>query len=327
LGVDLGSRGHSPFVLSGAVFSLLRNPPRRRPLRARADGVHAWVPRGYDEMSQPFNASSIAGLALWLKADHGLFKDLAKTQPAAPGDPVAVWADQSGQSVDATQATSAKRPTYDPLGMPGGFPALVFGTSYLPTWLTAPVAITANAFSYFIIVSKTDGNDNNNTYYSRFLSLFGGPYVDTYSDAAIAGMWNRDTNAYEIQRNHVTHCSIPFTPYGKGRVISCVLNAGSVTLRVDGLGSTGATDVLPTLNTNILTIGDGMPHGSDFALNGSVSELILYRRALSGSERQTVETYLTARLLPPSSSPTSMASTMRLPGKVRPRTHRLFRSR
>ena len=46
------------------------------------------------------------GLALWLKADAitGL----------ADGDPVASWADSSGNSHTATQATSGSRPTSAP---------------------------------------------------------------------------------------------------------------------------------------------------------------------------------------------------------------------
>lgn len=61
--------------------------------------------------SPPFDPLSLSPL-LWLKGGTGLFQDAAGTTPAvADGDPVGLWKDQSGNGNDASQATSAVRPT------------------------------------------------------------------------------------------------------------------------------------------------------------------------------------------------------------------------
>src|SRR5690606_37871378 len=51
---------------------------------------------------------SVPDLALWLRADDGLYQDAAKTTPAtAEGHPVGAWEDRSGHGRDVTQATAA----------------------------------------------------------------------------------------------------------------------------------------------------------------------------------------------------------------------------
>ena len=60
-----------------------------------------------------FLPTDIAGLQLWLDANDAstLFQDAAKTTPAGNGDVVGAWGDKSGQGNDATQTTTAAKPT------------------------------------------------------------------------------------------------------------------------------------------------------------------------------------------------------------------------
>jgi len=55
-------------------------------------------------------ATPASGMVLWLKSGTGLYQDAAKTTPAANGDAVGAWADQSGNGNDATQATAGLKP-------------------------------------------------------------------------------------------------------------------------------------------------------------------------------------------------------------------------
>lgn len=66
--------------------------------------------RGFFGGSQ-FAPSNIAGLSLWLDASNGLFDATSGGNPVvADGSSVARWEDRSGNSRNASQATSANRP-------------------------------------------------------------------------------------------------------------------------------------------------------------------------------------------------------------------------
>ena len=60
-----------------------------------------------------FLPTDIEGLQLWLDANDAatLFQDAAGTIPAGAGDVVGHWADKSGLGNDATQSTTALKPT------------------------------------------------------------------------------------------------------------------------------------------------------------------------------------------------------------------------
>ena len=62
---------------------------------------------------------SLPGLALWLRADAGVLNGSAL--PAVDTNPVGTWQDQSGLGNHATQATTAKMPTWHSAG-----PSLIF---------------------------------------------------------------------------------------------------------------------------------------------------------------------------------------------------------
>lgn len=52
-------------------------------------------------------------LYLWLKTDAGVYTDTAMTTPAADGQTVGGWADQSGNDRHMTQNTAGNRPEYN----------------------------------------------------------------------------------------------------------------------------------------------------------------------------------------------------------------------
>jgi hypothetical protein len=59
-------------------------------------------------------------LTLWLKADVGVLN--ADGMPAAPGEQIKTWQDQSGRGFDAKQIPTNYQPTFWPDGGPGGGP-------------------------------------------------------------------------------------------------------------------------------------------------------------------------------------------------------------
>ena len=63
------------------------------------------------ERRRTFNPSRVSGLQLWLDASNGLFDATSGGNPVATdGSSVARWEDRSGNSRNASQATSANRP-------------------------------------------------------------------------------------------------------------------------------------------------------------------------------------------------------------------------
>jgi hypothetical protein len=74
----------------------------------------------------PFSPLGLPGLALWLRADLGVWADLAKTVPGnIDGTAVALWADQSGLGGDFQQPTSTNRPHYQ-AAVQNGLPMIYF---------------------------------------------------------------------------------------------------------------------------------------------------------------------------------------------------------
>lgn len=70
----------------------------------------ALMPRGGGSGGAPITPTSFAGLQLWLDGDAGCINGSGGA--CANGDAVATWGDQSGNANNASQATSARRPTY-----------------------------------------------------------------------------------------------------------------------------------------------------------------------------------------------------------------------
>ncbi len=92
----------------------------------------------------PNDSSISSSLALWLKADAGVYNDAGSTL-ATNGQTVRQWQDQSGNARHANQVTSAARPTYV-TAVKNGLPILRFATqgmqvASLPTTSVSLIAI------------------------------------------------------------------------------------------------------------------------------------------------------------------------------------------
>ncbi len=112
-----------------------------------------------------FLPTDVDGLQLWLDANDAstLFQDAAKTIPAGNGDVVGAWADKSGLGNDATQTTTAAKPT---LVNTDGFPALEFdGTDdYLINSSGLGIAGSA-AFTYGFVFKQVTSTTSDRIFY------------------------------------------------------------------------------------------------------------------------------------------------------------------
>jgi hypothetical protein len=68
----------------------------------------------------PWTPGTLSGLALDLRPETGVYTDSGRTTPAAAGDPLGGWADQSGAGHHATQSTAGRYGIVRASGLGGG---------------------------------------------------------------------------------------------------------------------------------------------------------------------------------------------------------------
>lgn len=240
---------------------------------------------GTSAAAAAFSPDDIDGLRVWLRGD-----DLT----GANADPVASWADQSGNAYDAAQATGTKQPTKRTSVLNGHTVCRFDGGDCLQTGEIAYGSATA--LTVYCVGSCVSGTDraffesgaatgsNNGTYIlyrptSNKVSFYVRHTVDAerQSVATVAA-----TNDFGLM------CGI----WNQG-----MLNHHEVSTYVDG-DAAGALN--PTGNTGspltdaILNIG-ARNNAASLFLNGDIAEIIIYTGAHTAIQRKRVEDYLAAK--------------------------------
>ena len=243
--------------------------------------------------------AGMPGLQLWLRADQGVFNEWGL--PAADGDPVAIWGDLSPHLNDSTQEQAASRPTLQ-LDAVGGHPALAFNgtTAFLrhgfggePGTILAVYRVnilgTSNQSQALLGADTTDATATGAYELQAVTGFIDGQRRQTYSRATTA-----DNAAPSWAAATQPNCEV-------WQQISVRSTAAGLSLFKSG-HACGAPTLPPSDATarpiapDSGTIGAGS-HGrtaTDF-LDGSIAELIVFDRALSDAELQSVSAYLTRR--------------------------------
>lgn len=213
----------------------------------------------------------LADLILWLDGSdqNTLYQDATLTTPVgAESDPVGGWLDKSGNGNHATQATTAKRPTYsaDGLSFDGtddtiiaAFPSLsqpitVFAVAQLDSSLLSSgdyYIIGGYDSSHRVILIKA-ATDNKFAIYGG-TAIFGDPADDNFN------VWNVLFNG-----------------------TSSDFSIGGIT---QGSGDAGSNGM------NGITVG-ARYGGSDKFWQGYISEILIYSRELTAIERTGIAEYL-----------------------------------
>lgn len=235
---------------------------------------------GGEEEEPAFSPADIAGLVLWLKADAitGLVN----------GDPIATWADSSGNGYDATQATTAHKPSYRTSVING-----------LP-------------------VARFDGVDDRLENTTNSLVAGGAARtVFVVGDGPAAGVTG---TLFTFRRTTKIHTLQLYTDGGTSSIYSdgvavneTISDAESAKFRSPFVASfryTGSSTVALWLNGVAITVSGGDVVAEDGAAGYTVgyredaisqgwkediAEVIVYDSALSAGDRQLVQTYLGAK--------------------------------
>ena len=228
-------------------------------------------------------------LKLWLKADKGVYSD-AGTTPAANGQLVRQWNDQSGNGLNATQDTLLARPLFTTTGF-NGFPALNF--SLLSKWLNSSLNINPSVTPKLTIITVSSSTSFiGPTPFSKLWGNDDGGYDRTigFDPRASSGVFGYFTG-------HGVG-DLPFyagNPAPNAAFLSCAIYEPTVFMGfLDGIFSS----LDSTVNN-----GDGRPEFTIGAINsqgiegwsGNIVEMIVFDTTLSLTQKINVENYLSAK--------------------------------
>jgi hypothetical protein len=244
-----------------------------------------------------------AGLALWLRADHGVYGSTS----GAGATEVCAWLDLSGGTTVLASSGPTGRPAWVATGI-GGSAAIQFSASTQALVTAGVLGIGATSARTFVAVEKlTSANGrfdplqqgqggSPGTYISidantwQTLGSLEGSYVTNNSfDTAVA---TTTANA----RVHVLTV---------GSMTVGAPQAGTIDYRIDGQSMplslrAGSGNFEDFSGANYTAVGGfGTPSMSGTTTGGLVAEVLVYNRALAASETLAVEAALKARYATP----------------------------
>lgn len=233
--------------------------------------------------SAALTPTDVAGLAVWLKADAGVFNDAGST-PAADTDTVQQWNDQSGNGNHATQATSGKRPTYR-TGIKNSLPVIRFAGAHClqiaalaQTTFTLLFAFRNTAANAVLIEQSATVGSNDG--FLVFSASGGASQVKkggVLSSRNYATGWG-ETGQYWVTGQH----------YGGSHATHFRIETGGGI----GIGATATGNEPGTGSTSdVINIGSRNDAASAF-MTGDMLEILLYTPAVSVQNMRGLVQYL-----------------------------------
>lgn len=234
-------------------------------------------------------------LSVWLKSDTGV-----TTVTSSPYETVSLWADQSGNSNDAIQATPAARPIQlatTASGSINNFPGIDFlydgsTNNYLDIATASTIDMNSSGVSIFVMINP-DVTSGTGTIADKTSSA--APPVTSYQLVVGSG----STDGLEFTGASTVQSSASILTTSNYQIAGVISNIASAAIAetygfwVNGTQQGNLTIGLGADNTNPLRIGASMA-GTN-GLNGKIVEIIVIKGELSIGNRQKVEGYLAHR--------------------------------
>lgn len=230
----------------------------------------------------PWTPASISGLAVWLKADAGTFQDTGKTSAAtADGNPVMVWADQSGNSRDFVSGGDAYRPLLK-LNIINGYPVLRGdGANDYMNYASNNIALP---YTLFVVTATTT---NQSSLIFEGFSGTGSLRPSLYLANSTGWKW-------VVVHAAVGHYDLTPITDANFHIHTCVFSDTGVH-RIDGTQvNTGDYNFSDETVTKLSLFGRSL------ILNygGDIAEVLIYSGAMSSPNISLVESYLTTKYFP-----------------------------
>lgn len=238
-------------------------------------GLRVIQPRAAAALWAP---TDLPGLVLWLDADAiaGL----------SDGDPVGTWSDQSGESNDFTQATTARKPTYK-TSIQNGLPIVRFDGGDFLAEAGGAVSLRVTTFSVFIVFYGV----------RPYVGSFGGLAYHVCEDATGRILHEEIPSKRVLSQFYDSgagyHSELTDSAYNfdEWHIFEATLTTGASNWKFykSGAANGTATGFIARTGTTPMEVGRG--HTS-YPFTGDIAEFILYNSALSDADRGLVEAYL-----------------------------------
>lgn len=255
--------------------------PPESPLLRRHQTPDKHVINSFIFSEQGFTPLNIAGCQLWLKAGEGIEKDdgsAGYTAVTADGDGIKRWLDNSGNGNAATQATSGAQPAFVS-GAVNGHPVIRFDGD---DWLATPITTAFSDFVIFIAFVDSGGNS---------------PAARLIDKDYVGGFWLGRSVTDDQWGGGVKETTAPygiFTEFSSGaHVLSSMRSGATHSVFGDGEFRVSNSVDAGALNNAQVAIGVESPSSSQISFGKvDIAEVLIYDRALSDDQRQSVEDYL-----------------------------------
>jgi hypothetical protein len=286
------------FLVNGSVLLTRTAAPYQFPLQVLTPGTFSIQARATDVWGSVSNSAPVVvtvtgsgpaappgtGQVLWLKADTGLTTNMDGS--------VATWADQSGNGNDAGPDFDYGYPTPLLVTDPGlGTPAVNFdGTvRYLNVSNSTSLALTSD-LSLFYAASFTNSSVTN-VLCSK--SEYVGGVVQAYPFEYFIDTLGRGTFRRSEARGSDQSASGSMSA-GTKLVAGCTVNGSLVTHYLQTLPN-GSKLLQSAAQDTGRPLRIGTRDDLGMFYNGNLDELVIYNRALAGSDLQQVNAYLAGR--------------------------------
>ncbi len=246
--------------------------------RTERESVESYLSTKWQSPNNTF-PRNISGLSLWLDATD-------RTTLETANGAVTKWKDRSGSRHHAIQATPSLRPTLVTSGL-AGLNTIRFDGTDDHLQIPYSLLLNPNTMSLFVVaLNRSAGGSAQAVLASRSSATSGG--YQLLLDSANTVKFGAG--------NLTTPITGPVVSTNTAAVLSSVLDGTSYRLFNGHVIQGRITDSFQANSTTPLRLGAGASEGavSSF-LNGDIGEVLLYNRALTEIERQSVIAYLDAK--------------------------------
>ena len=245
----------------------------------------------------PTNPPAVAGLKVWLSADDVATNDATQTRSSAGEFFVRQWINRSGAANPARQTTDDLQPQFLPaVAELNNRPALRFdgikdllALSVVPAQDNFCVIVAARALAGHE-VDPEGASGVGGVSGQRY--LFGATHGGDVNAGAGLSVGTNGVSVYEHGANYMPALAVYKGPFGAGAAIISV-NYSNKQPFLYLQGNLARAGVLSPRMT--VTAPTQIGSGAYGAFAGDVAEILIYDRALSESERRSVEENLAAR--------------------------------
>jgi len=227
------------------------------------------------DIYNPNTTLPVTGAALWLDASqqNTLFTDAGTTPVTTSGQSIYQWNDLSGNNRHAIQATSGNRPTWNPPASgQNGLGAVAFNGSQ---WLGFTNTFTN--FTIFVVYKNTD-TTNGSVLVGKSSGTSNYLFASTVSRIEMNGGGTQQANSTRTNGTQWDYSTFKYD--------------GS-TVTAYSSGTSGTSNNVGTTSFSPDRIGYYAT--ASYALEGSISEFIVYPTALSDSDRTYVVNYIKSK--------------------------------